>query len=104
MPISVTPLHPHIGAEILGVDLRVPVSPDLFAEIEAAFNRHAVLVFPDQPLSDEQQIAFSLLFGPLDQTCKIAPRHRVPGVCAGLARSAMRGAGKTGCQLAPAAS
>jgi alpha-ketoglutarate-dependent 2,4-dichlorophenoxyacetate dioxygenase len=66
LAISVTPLHPHIGAEISGVDLRDPVSPDLFAEIEAAFNRHAVVVFPDQPLSDEQQITFSLRFGPLE--------------------------------------
>jgi alpha-ketoglutarate-dependent 2,4-dichlorophenoxyacetate dioxygenase len=66
MAIRVTPLHPHIGAELSGVDLREPLSPETFAEIETALNRHAVLVFPDQKLSDEQQIAFSLLFGPLE--------------------------------------
>lgn len=66
MAITVTPLHPHIGAEIRGIDLRRPVPHDVFAAIDAAFNRHAVLVFPEQPLSDEEQIAFSRLFGPLE--------------------------------------
>jgi alpha-ketoglutarate-dependent 2,4-dichlorophenoxyacetate dioxygenase len=66
MSLAVTPLHPLFAAEIRGIDLREPVPPALFAEIEAAFNRHAVLVFPDQPLEDEQQMAFSLLFGPLE--------------------------------------
>jgi alpha-ketoglutarate-dependent 2,4-dichlorophenoxyacetate dioxygenase len=68
MAIRVTPLHPVIGAEIVGVDLTRTVPPDVFAEIEAAFNRHAVLVFPDQPLTDEQQVAFSRRFGPLEVT------------------------------------
>jgi alpha-ketoglutarate-dependent 2,4-dichlorophenoxyacetate dioxygenase len=34
--------------------------------IEAAFNRYSVLVFPDQPVSDEQQLDFGRLFGPLE--------------------------------------
>ncbi|HEX7970051.1 MAG TPA: TauD/TfdA family dioxygenase, partial [Stellaceae bacterium] len=72
MAISVTPLHPHLGAEIRGVDLTRPVPPDLFAEIEAAFNRHAVLVFPGQALDDEQQMAFSRLFGPLETSPEYA--------------------------------
>jgi alpha-ketoglutarate-dependent 2,4-dichlorophenoxyacetate dioxygenase len=39
-----------------------------FAAIEAAFNRYAVLVFRDQQLSDEGQIAFSRRFGPLEMS------------------------------------
>ena len=66
MAIQVTPLHPALGAEVRGVDLTLPVSPAFFAEIEAAFNRHGILVFPDQRLTDEQQLAFSQLFGPLE--------------------------------------
>src|SRR5690348_9100300 len=66
MAITVTPLHPHIGAEVRGVDLTGPVPPDDLAAIDAAFARHAVLVFPGQKLSDEQQIAFSQHFGPLE--------------------------------------
>ncbi len=66
MPIVVTPLHPHVGAEIAGVDLAALIPPSLAAEIEAAINRHAVLVFRDQKLTDAHQLAFSRLFGQLE--------------------------------------
>ena len=66
MGISVKPLHPHVGAEITGIDLRQPVPPESFAEVEAALNEHAVLIFPAQPITNEQQIVFSRLFGPLE--------------------------------------
>jgi alpha-ketoglutarate-dependent 2,4-dichlorophenoxyacetate dioxygenase len=66
MAIEVSPLHPTLGAEVRRVDLTRPVPPEIFAEIEAAFNRHGILVFPDQPVTDEQQLAFSRRFGPLE--------------------------------------
>jgi alpha-ketoglutarate-dependent 2,4-dichlorophenoxyacetate dioxygenase len=66
MSIQVTALHPALGAELRGVDLTPTVTPEVFAEIEAAFNRYGILVFPEQPLSDEQQLAFSRMFGPLE--------------------------------------
>jgi alpha-ketoglutarate-dependent 2,4-dichlorophenoxyacetate dioxygenase len=66
MAIEVIPLHPTLGAEVRGVDLTRAVPPEVFAEIEAAFNRHGILVFPEQPVTDEQQLAFSRLFGPLE--------------------------------------
>ncbi len=72
MGIRIRPLHPHLGAEVTGIDLKAPVVPEEFAAIEAAFNRHAVLVFPGQPLGDEQQIAFSRLFGPLETSPEYA--------------------------------
>jgi alpha-ketoglutarate-dependent 2,4-dichlorophenoxyacetate dioxygenase len=66
MTIELTPLHPALGAAVRGVDLTGRVMPDVFAEIEAAFNRYGILVFPNQPVTDEQQLAFSRLFGPLE--------------------------------------
>jgi alpha-ketoglutarate-dependent 2,4-dichlorophenoxyacetate dioxygenase len=72
MAIRVKPLHPEIGAEVTGLDLRETVAPAVFAEIEAAFYRYAVLVFPGQPLTDDQQIAFSRLFGPLETSPEYA--------------------------------
>lgn len=66
MGIAVSPLHAFVGAEITGIDLRQKVPPESFAVLEAAVNKHAVLVFPGQKLTDEQQIAFSALFGPLE--------------------------------------
>src|SRR6516162_5577712 len=72
MAIEVTPLHPTLGAEVRGVDLTRLVMPEVFAEIEAAFDRYGILVFPDQPVTDEQQLAFSRLFGPLEVNPKYA--------------------------------
>jgi alpha-ketoglutarate-dependent 2,4-dichlorophenoxyacetate dioxygenase len=66
MAIELTPLHPTLGAEVRGVDLTRPVMPEIFAEIDTEFNRHGILVFPGQPVTDEQQLAFSRLFGPLE--------------------------------------
>ena len=66
MGIGVKPLHRHVGAEITGIDLRQPVPPETFAQVEAALNKHAVLIFPTQPITDGQQIAFSQRFGPLE--------------------------------------
>jgi len=72
MTISVTPLHPFLGAEIRGIDLRLPTPPEAIAEIDAALNTHAVLVFPAQVIDDEQQIAFSRHFGPLETSPEYA--------------------------------
>ena len=55
-----------IGAEVLGVDLSEDMDDETFGEIEDAFNAHSVLVFRDQHLSEERQLAFSRRFGPLD--------------------------------------
>jgi alpha-ketoglutarate-dependent 2,4-dichlorophenoxyacetate dioxygenase len=72
MTMTVTSLHPVLGAEIRGVDLSQPVPAAAFAEIEDAFNRHAVLVFPGQTLDEGQQVRFSELFGPLEGSVNYA--------------------------------
>jgi len=65
MAIEITPKHPLFFAEVSGVDLRQPLSQPVWNEIEAAFNEHAILLFRDQPLTDEQHISFSARFGPV---------------------------------------
>lgn len=55
----------NIGAEISGVDLREPVSPELYRELRSALVRHEVIVLRDQDISLEQQMAFGRLFGEL---------------------------------------
>jgi alpha-ketoglutarate-dependent 2,4-dichlorophenoxyacetate dioxygenase len=62
----ITQLHPLFVAEVSGLDLRQTLSPEQVAEIEAAMDRHAVLVFRDQQIDDEQQKAFSRNFGTLE--------------------------------------
>ena len=66
MPIAIRPLHPVFAGEVSGVDCTKKLSPDDVAAIEAGMDRYAVLVFRDQDLSDEQQIAFTRHFGELE--------------------------------------
>jgi alpha-ketoglutarate-dependent 2,4-dichlorophenoxyacetate dioxygenase len=59
-------LHPVFVAEVTGIDLTCPVSSDAAAAIEAGMDEYAVLVFPGQPLTDQQQIDFTRNFGELE--------------------------------------
>ncbi len=68
MTLRILPLHPCLGARAEWVDLRRPLAPGVAAGIESAMDRHAVLVFPDQDIDDEQMMAFSLNFGPIEKT------------------------------------
>jgi alpha-ketoglutarate-dependent 2,4-dichlorophenoxyacetate dioxygenase len=65
MPISVNPLTPSFFAEIGNVDLRSGVDAATLGEIEAALTKYAIVVFHDQKLSDDEQIAFSQQLGRL---------------------------------------
>jgi alpha-ketoglutarate-dependent 2,4-dichlorophenoxyacetate dioxygenase len=59
--------RPSFVGEVAGIDLRRPADREAIAAIEAGMDRFAVLVFRDQPLDDDRQIAFSRNFGPLEQ-------------------------------------
>jgi alpha-ketoglutarate-dependent 2,4-dichlorophenoxyacetate dioxygenase len=79
MSLSVKPLHPLFVGEVTGLDLRRPAGPDLVAEVNAAIDRHAVLVFRDQFIGDDELLSFSSLLGPLETTAKstLAMNHRI---------------------------
>jgi alpha-ketoglutarate-dependent 2,4-dichlorophenoxyacetate dioxygenase len=66
MPISITQIHPVFAGEVSGADLRRPLTQDEVAAIEAGMDRYAVLVFRDQRIDDDQQMAFSRNFGELE--------------------------------------
>lgn len=68
MPITVRPLHALFVGEVFGVDLTQPVGRADIEAIEAAIAQHAVLVFRNQRITDEQQLAFSHCFGELEET------------------------------------
>ena len=59
-------LHPALGAEIGGLDLDRPLDPAMVRMVHDAWMAHLVLVFPGQPISDTQQIAFARNFGDLE--------------------------------------
>ena len=62
--VTVTPTTATLGAIVTGPRLG-RLTADQWRAIEAAFNEHAVLIFPGQHLSDEQQTAFGARFGEL---------------------------------------
>lgn len=62
---EIRPFSGAVGAEIIGLDLAKPVNAEDFARIHRAHLDHHVLVFRDQRISPEQQIAFSRRFGEL---------------------------------------
>jgi alpha-ketoglutarate-dependent 2,4-dichlorophenoxyacetate dioxygenase len=68
MPIGVRRLHNLFVGEVSGVDLTRPVAPKDIAAIESAIAEHAVLVFRDQRITDDQQLTFSRYFGELEET------------------------------------
>lgn len=63
--LNLKPLQP-FGAEASGIDLREPLTPAQVKAVEDAMDRHAVLVWRNQPLTQDQQIAFAKALGPLD--------------------------------------
>ena len=62
---EIRPLPGSVGAEIIGLDLSRPVNDEDFARIHRAHLDHHVVVFRDQRITPEQQIAFSRRFGVL---------------------------------------
>ena len=54
-----------LGAEVCGLDLRLPLTASDFARLHRAHLDHHVLVFRDQLITPAEQIAFSRRFGPL---------------------------------------
>ncbi len=64
---EVKPLSGVLGAEIVGVDLSKPVDEATKQAIHEAFLKYKVLCFRDQKLSQDEQVAFSELFGTLER-------------------------------------
>ncbi len=68
MAITIRRIHPTFVGEVSGIDITQPLQTHQVQAIEAAMHEHAVLVFRDQPLTDQQQVAFTRHFGELEVT------------------------------------
>lgn len=66
MSFEVVPLE-NVGAEVIGFDLRAPITDEAKAELKALWYEHAILLFRDQDIDPGRQIEFSRIFGPLEQ-------------------------------------
>jgi len=59
MALTFEKLHPHFAAEVGPIDLRHVHDAETLAAIRAGMDEYAVLVFRDQPFTDDEQIAFA---------------------------------------------
>jgi len=74
MGITVQPVTPGFVAEIGDLDLSQPLSAEEFSVVQQAFWQYAVLVFPQQPLTTGQQLAFSERWGPVENERTLDPK------------------------------
>ena len=94
MSATVWPVADTFVAEIGDTDLSKPLSGADFRIVEDAFERYAVLIFPDQVLSQDQHIVFAKRFGPIDRSMIVeveGAKSRVPGEIADVSNLDSRG-------------
>src|SRR6202048_1743096 len=60
------PIGSEFAAVVEGIDLCAPLGSAEVEAIHAGMDRHAVLVFHDQPLTDDAQIAFTASLGKIE--------------------------------------
>jgi len=73
MALKVEPLHSEFCARVTGLRVAAGLDDATFSALRTAFEEYAVVVLPDQPMDDDQQIAFSERFGPLERTIASNP-------------------------------
>jgi alpha-ketoglutarate-dependent 2,4-dichlorophenoxyacetate dioxygenase len=81
MAITIAPITPNFAAEIGDVDLSQSLTAAEVDEIKQAFWRYAVLIFPDQELTEQQHLTFARHIGPLETnlfTVNKNAKFRVP--------------------------
>ena len=91
--IDVTPTGQACGAFVTGVDLCAPLDDQTVAAIRSAWLDHKVLVFPNQPMTNDDLARYTLNFGPfgedtffdsIDEHPNIAAIHRTADETASL--------------------
>lgn len=69
MSLQIVPVQtsqPSFVARVTGLNIAVCVTDDFVAAIDEAMDQYAVLIFPDQRITDDQQYQFSTHFGPME--------------------------------------
>ena len=72
------PCTTDFAAEIGDVDWRHPLASDDLQGVRDAFAKYAVLIFPAQDLSAEEQLAVAAHFGPLERSVEATVRKDQP--------------------------
>ena len=67
--MELVPLGPGFGVEVRGLGiLDVATDAEAYKAVRGAFEEHSLLIFRDQPIADDVQVAYSRAFGPLELT------------------------------------
>ena len=66
MAITITELCATFAAEVSKINISKELSVEEIEELRIAIDKYGVLVFRNQPLSDEQQVRFSEYFGDIE--------------------------------------
>ena len=66
MTLSIQSLTPGFVGEVAGIDLTAPLDAATIAALESGMDQFAVLVFHDQRITDDQQMAFTRNFGAIE--------------------------------------
>ena len=86
MPITMRQVGPCFAAEVEGIDITKPLSPEQVEAIHAGMDRYAVLVFHGQHINDEQQLAFTRSLGEIEHaigtSLRGAEEQRLPSTFA----------------------
>ncbi len=74
-PLKIQKMAGKIGAQVFNVDLRQPLTDEVFAFLQAAVVEHQVIFLRDQDLNEEQHRAVAARFGPLS----VYPAQKLAG-------------------------
>ena len=66
MSTTMRQVGPCFAAEVEGLDLRKPLTREEVAAVHDGMDRYAVLVFHDQRITDEEQLAFTRSLGDIE--------------------------------------
>lgn len=84
--LQITRMGPGFVSEASGLDISTPLTPADVDAINAGMDQHAVLIFRDQKLTNDQQLAFTTALGRLEEAITTSLRdaddNRLPPVFA----------------------
>jgi alpha-ketoglutarate-dependent 2,4-dichlorophenoxyacetate dioxygenase len=75
MNVKMRQIGPCFAAEVDGIDMRKPLSADEVKAVHDGMSEYAVLVFHDQDINDEQQLAFTRSLGELEGSTRASLRE-----------------------------
>ena len=79
-PFDIEPLTATFGAVVRGIQV-TDLDDATWRELYAAWLQYALLIFPDQHLARDQQIAFARRFGPLEFEMAAISNVKSDGTC-----------------------